>query len=125
MDDARIDCSASPLPNGDVLYYGRTRMIVIGASTRIAFFRTPSLKITPYEDDGVPSTPVIMASIDGIQIGSTQSMVVYGVCIESEGAYTYFDINAQTSEGVPVSEEPLYWCNVTIIGTPAGPPGSN
>jgi hypothetical protein len=38
MDDARIDCFASPLPNGDVLYYGRTRMIVIGASTRIAFF---------------------------------------------------------------------------------------
>ena len=122
MDDARIDCSASPLPNGDVLYYGRARMIVIGASTRIAFFRTPGLKITPYEEDGIPSTPVIMASIDGIQIGSTQSMVVYGVSIQAEGPYTYFDINAQTAEGVPVSDEALYWCNVTIIGTPAGSP---
>ena len=59
-----------------------------------------------------------MASIDGIQIGSTQSMVVYGVSIQAEGPYTYFDINAQTAEGVPVSDEALYWCNVTIIGTP-------
>jgi hypothetical protein len=57
MDDARIDCFASPLPNGDVLYYGRTRMIVIGASTRIAFFRTLSLKITPYEDDASRPLP--------------------------------------------------------------------
>jgi hypothetical protein len=119
MDDARIDCFASRLPNGDVFYYGRARMIVNGESTRIAFFRTPGLKITPYEEDGVPSTPVIMASIDGIQIGSTQSMVVYGVSIQAEGPYTYFDINAQTAEGVPVSDEALYWCNVTIVGTPA------
>jgi hypothetical protein len=119
MDDARIDCFASPLPNGDVLYYGRARMIVNGESTRIAFFRTPGLKITPYEEDGVPSTPVIMASIDGIQIGSTQSMVVYGVSIQAEDPCTYFDINAQTAEGVPVSDEALYWCNVTIVGTPA------
>jgi hypothetical protein len=125
MDDARIDCSASPLPNGDVLYYGRARMIVIGASTRIAFFRTPGLKTTPYEEDGARSTPVILASIDGIQIGSTQSMVVYGVSIQSEGPYTYFDINAQTAEGIEVSDEALYWCNVTIIGTPGGSPRSN
>jgi hypothetical protein len=118
MDDTRIDCCAAPLANGDVLYYGRARMVVIGASTRIAFFRTPGLKITPYEENGVPSTPVIMASIDGIQIDSTQSMVVYGVCIQAEGPYTYFDINAQTAEGFDASDEALYWCNVTIIGTP-------
>jgi len=118
MDDARIDCSAAPLPNGDVLYYARARMIIIGASTRIAFFRTPSLKITPFEEDGVPSTPVVIASIDGIQIGSTQSMVVYGISIQAEGPYTYFDINTQTAEGEEVPDETLYWCNVTIIGTP-------
>ena len=117
MDDARIDCSASPLPNGDVLYYGRARMIDNGASTRIAYFRTPNLKITPYEEDGVPSTPVIMASIDGIQIGSSESMVVYGVSVQAEGPYTYFDINTQAVDGVEVPES-LYWCNVTIIGTP-------
>jgi hypothetical protein len=118
MEDVRIDCFASPLPNGDVLCYGRARMIVNGASTRIAYFRTPNLKITPYEEDGVPSTPVIMASIDGIQIGSSQSMVVYGVSVHAEGPYTYFDINAQTAEDVEVPDESLYWCNVTIIGTP-------
>jgi hypothetical protein len=117
MDDARIDCSASPLPNGDVLYYGRARMIDNGASTRIAYFRTPNLKITPYEEDGVPSTPVIMASIDGIQIGSSESMVVYGVNVQAEGPYTYFDINTQAVDGAEVPES-LYWCNVTIIGTP-------
>src|SRR3984957_16533974 len=100
MDDARIDCSASPLPNGDVLYYGRARMIVIGASTRIAFFRTPGLKTTPYEEDGVRSTPVILASIDGIQIGSTQSMVVYGVSVHAEHSCSERDINAQTVESI-------------------------
>jgi hypothetical protein len=46
-------------------------------------------------------------------------MVVYGVSIQAEGPYTYFDINTQTAEGVEVSDEALYWCNVTIIGTPA------
>jgi hypothetical protein len=96
MEDVRIDCFASPLPNGDVLCYGRARMIVNGASTRIAYFRTPNLKITPYEEDCVPSTPVIMASIDGVQIGSSQSMVIYGVSVQAEGPYTYFDINTQT-----------------------------
>jgi hypothetical protein len=49
-------------------------------------------------------------------------MVVYGVSIQAEGHYTNFDINAQTAEGVPVSDEALYWCNVTIIGTPAESP---
>ena len=93
-------------------------MIVNGASTRIAYFRTPKVKITPYEEDGIPSTPVIMASIDGIQIGSSQSMVVYGASIQAEGAYTYFDINTQTSEGFEVPDDSLYWCNVTVIGTP-------
>jgi hypothetical protein len=57
MDDARIDCTASPLPNGDVLYYGRARMIVIGASTRIAFFRTPGLKIPPTKRTASPPLP--------------------------------------------------------------------
>ena len=117
MEDVRIDCFASPLLNGDVFCYGRARMIVNGASTRIAYFRTPNFKLTPYEEDGVPSTPVIMASIDGIQIGSSQSMVVYGVSIQAEGPYTYFD-NTQTAEGAEVPDDSLYWCNVTIIGTP-------
>jgi hypothetical protein len=118
MEDVRIDCFTSPLSNGDVLCYGRARMIVNGASTRIAYFRTPHLKITPYEEDGIPSTPVVMASIDGIQIGSSQSMVVYGVSIQAEGAYTYFDINTQTAEGFEAPDDSLYWCNVTVIGTP-------
>jgi hypothetical protein len=117
-EDARIDCSAAPLPNGDVLYYARARMTVNGESTRIGYFRTPALKLAPYEEDGVPSTPIVMASIDGIQIGSTQSMVVYGVSIQLEGPYTYFDINTQTAEGEEVPGAALYWCNVTIIGTP-------
>ncbi|MEI9981383.1 MAG: hypothetical protein WDN23_20755 [Edaphobacter sp.] len=117
MEDVRIDCFASPLPNGDVLCYGRARMIVNGASTRIAYFRTPNLKITPYEEDGVPSTPIIMASIDGIQIGSSQAMVVYGVSVQAEGAYTYFDISTHAADGTEVPDS-LYWCNVTIIGTP-------
>jgi hypothetical protein len=118
MDAARIDCASAPLPNGDVLYYGRARMAVTGDSTRIAFFRTPALKLAPYEDEGVSSTPVVTATIDGIQIGATESMVVYGICIQAEGSYTCFDINTQTSDGGHVPEETPYWCNVTIIGTP-------
>lgn len=35
--------------------------------------------------------------------------------LPGEGPYTYFDINAQTADGF---DEALYWCNVTIIGTP-------
>jgi hypothetical protein len=118
MDAARIDCASALLPNGDVLYYGRARMIVTGDSTRIAFFRTPCLKLAPYEDEGVSSIPVIATTIDGIQIGATQSMVVYGISVQAEGPYTYFDINTQTSDGGHVPEETPYWCNVTIIGSP-------
>jgi hypothetical protein len=111
------DCISSPLPNGDTLYYGRVRMTDNGSNTRIAYFRTPNLKKAPFEDEGVPSSPTILATIDGMQTGGTQTMLVYGISIIDEGPYTYFNVDTQTPTGNAVPDIP-YWCNITIIGTP-------
>lgn len=113
--------SSVPLSNGDVLNYGRQKMIVpTGGNTnrQCSFFITPVI-ITNPDEPGAKCSPTVLATIDkgGVDVGSGTTMAVYGVdCTPSEDSVE-IKVTAVSLDGTPLDGD--FFCNVTVIGTPS------
>jgi hypothetical protein len=109
------------LPNGETLFYGREWMEIPdgGPSVRSCAFVLPELQTISATEAGVKCTPFVQVSIDSVSpVGGTGVLGIYGVQTAAlDPGWCEIVIEAQTIGGNEVEGD--YWCNITVIGTPA------
>jgi hypothetical protein len=111
--------SSVPLSNGDVLSYGRQKMIVPSGGNiarQCSFFISPVIVASP-DEPGAKCSPTVLATVDNSGVGAGTIMTIYGVDFAPSENALEIKVSAVSLEDVPLDGD--YFCNITVIGTPS------
>jgi len=111
--------SSVTLSNGDVLIYGRQKMIVPsgGSAGRQCSFFIPQVIIATPDEPGAKCSPTVLATVDNKgNVGADTIMTIYGVDLAPSDDTLEIKVSAANLEGSDLDGD--YFCNITVIGTP-------